>query len=53
MVPKSDDVRFHSITQAFQEDEDPVEPDPWLAWAAFFCGFGLVLLALVSWEVLG
>lgn len=52
-IPPSDDVRFHSIMQATQQDDDPYEPDPWLGWAAFFCGVGLVLLTWISWVVLG
>lgn len=51
-IPKSDEGRFFSITQAFQQDEDPYAPDPWLARAAFLCGVALVLFVWISWAVL-
>lgn len=50
MVPRSDEVRFFSIAQAFEEDMD--EGLASMVVPAFLFAIAIVVVVVVGWEIL-
>lgn len=52
-IPQSDDVRWHSIMRATQQDEAPDFDPPLSQSLILIVAFAIVTFVVVGWAVLG